>query len=57
MMCQCYCGVHNKSPVTGQCFLVAHSCVAVRCKCIYTNDMAAVLRMMLMVVIPCKQFV
>jgi len=53
-MCHCSCGVHNKLPVTGQCFLVALSCVAVRCKCIYTNDMAAVLHMMLIVTIPWK---
>ena len=53
-MSHCYCDVHNKSPVIGQCFLVALSCVAVRCKCIYTNDMAAVLHMMEVVVIPCK---
>jgi len=52
-MCRC-CGVHNKSPVIGQCFLVAVSCVAVWCKCIYTNDMAALLHMMMVVVIPCK---
>jgi len=51
-MCHCYCGVHKKSPAIGHCFLVALSCVAVWCKCIYTNDIPAVLHMMVM--ISCK---